>query len=113
MCNKFMYEKRDVEALKKFARIVKLGKAKTKSGGITFTGHLDQTYPNIEKYNTIPFNCHENKTFCVMPIELISAENINKVRVLDLVAFLCQSLTTFFKIREISGRSGQKWKCCC
>lgn len=82
ICNKFMCEKRnqifeiienrDVDALRKFARIVKLGKAKTKVGNLTLTGHLEQTYPNIENYNTIPFNCHENKTFCVMPIELIT-----------------------------------------
>ena len=33
-----------------------------------------------------------------MPIEYITAENMNKIRILDLVAFLCQSLKNFFKI---------------
>lgn len=36
---------------------------------------------------------------CVIPFELITAENIGKVRVLDLVAFLCQPIKNFFKIK--------------
>lgn len=99
ICYKFAQEKqkqileiidnKDVKALNKYVKIVKLGKSVTKAGNLTLTGHLEQTYPNIENYNTIPFNCHEKKNFCVMPMELITEENISQVRVLDLVAFLC------------------------
>jgi len=98
ICYKYMEQKRNeifeiietknVDALKKYVKIVKLGKSKNSNGKQTLSGYLEQTYPHIENYNTIPFNCHENKTMCVMPMELITAENINKVRVLDLVKFL-------------------------
>lgn len=36
-------------------------------------------------------------SFCVRPIEFITADDINKIRILDLIAFLCQPLKTFFK----------------
>ena len=50
---------------------------------------MQQLHKNIEQFQTIPFNCHTKRSYCHMPIEKITAENINMVRVTDLVADLC------------------------
>lgn len=51
-------QNKEVSKLAKYVKIVKIGKAKNSNGSQTLSGYLLDTYPNIENYNTIPFNCH-------------------------------------------------------
>ena len=67
---------KDVQALAKYIQIHNDKKRTNKNGTLTVLGHLQAQYPTIEQFNTIPFNCNDKRTLCLMPIEHINADNI-------------------------------------
>lgn len=89
---------KNVDALSIFVNIRKQNKSITKLGALTLLGYLRRQHTDLIHFNTIPFNCHTSKSFCHIPIEKITTDNIKQVRVNDLIADLCHPLQTFFKI---------------